>query len=128
MKTASLDQHRGYAQEHYDEVKQFRTTEYVPKTLAAGYQLLRDPLWNKGESSPTYTHESVIGSVDHATVWHCRGAAAPLVNAPLHSTFATLIHIFKQASPSHQRSVCPKISPDCCLMSWRASRRRPSGP
>ena len=61
MKTASLDQHRGYAQEHFDEIKQFRTTDYVPQTLAAGYQLLRDPLWNKGESSPTYTHEAVTG-------------------------------------------------------------------
>lgn len=50
MKTASLDQHRGYAQDHYGEVKQDHTTEYVAKTDAAGYQIIREPLWNKGSS------------------------------------------------------------------------------
>jgi len=48
MKMASLDQHRGYAQNHYGEVAQFRNTEYVQQSQAAGYQILREPLWNKG--------------------------------------------------------------------------------
>lgn len=50
MKTASLDQHRGYAQDHYGEVTQDHPTEYVAKTDAAGYQIIREPLWNKGLS------------------------------------------------------------------------------
>ena len=45
---ASLDQHRGYSTNHYGEVSQFRTTEYVAATKAAGYQIIREPLWNKG--------------------------------------------------------------------------------
>lgn len=49
MKMASLDQLRGYSQEHYGEVQQYSNTEYVPKNLAAGYQVLREPTWNKGK-------------------------------------------------------------------------------
>jgi malate dehydrogenase (oxaloacetate-decarboxylating)(NADP+) len=48
MKMASLDQLRGYAQNHYGEVQQYTMTEYVPKSQAAGYQLLREPMWNTG--------------------------------------------------------------------------------
>lgn len=48
MKAASLDQHRGYAQSRYGEVQQYRNTEYVPKSSACGYQVLREPTWNKG--------------------------------------------------------------------------------
>ncbi len=46
---ASLDQHRGYVQKHYAEVQQYRPTEYVPKHQACGYQVLREPLWNRGK-------------------------------------------------------------------------------
>jgi hypothetical protein len=49
MKMANLDTLRGYAQNHYGEVKQYTTTEYIGQTQAAGYQVLREPLWNKGE-------------------------------------------------------------------------------
>lgn len=49
MKMAQLDQLRGYAQDHYGEIKQLTRTEYVPKNMAAGYQVLREPIWNKGE-------------------------------------------------------------------------------
>ncbi|EMT65153.1 NADP-dependent malic enzyme [Fusarium odoratissimum] len=45
---AALDQHRGYVQDHYAEVKQDRTPEYVDESNAAGYQIVREPLWNKG--------------------------------------------------------------------------------
>ena len=48
MKMAQLDQLRGYAQNHYGQVTQFRTTDYVPESQASGYQVLREPLWNKG--------------------------------------------------------------------------------
>jgi malate dehydrogenase (oxaloacetate-decarboxylating)(NADP+) len=48
MKMASLDQLRGYAQNHYGEVHQYTSTEYVPQSEAAGYQILREPIWNKG--------------------------------------------------------------------------------
>ncbi|OBR11799.1 Malic enzyme [Colletotrichum higginsianum IMI 349063] len=47
MRMASLDQHRGYSQNTFGEVQQYRTTEYVPKTQATAYQILREPLWNK---------------------------------------------------------------------------------
>jgi malate dehydrogenase (oxaloacetate-decarboxylating)(NADP+) len=49
MKMASLDTLRGYAQNTYGLVNQYTTTEYVPEQAAAGYQILREPLWNKGE-------------------------------------------------------------------------------
>lgn len=49
MKMASLDQHRGYAQDHYGEVKQDHPTQYVDQGNAAGYQVIREPLWNKGK-------------------------------------------------------------------------------
>lgn len=49
MRMASLDQHRGYAQNTFGEVQQYRTTEPVSKSQATGYQVLKEPLWNKGE-------------------------------------------------------------------------------
>ncbi|KAK8058334.1 malic enzyme, partial [Apiospora phragmitis] len=48
MKMASLDGLRGYAQNHYGEVQQYVKTEYVPKSQATGFQILREPSWNKG--------------------------------------------------------------------------------
>lgn len=48
MKMAALDQHRGYTQSHIGEVKQHRDTEYVDHSQAAGYQVIHEPLWNKG--------------------------------------------------------------------------------
>ncbi|KAM3067095.1 hypothetical protein ACMFMG_011766 [Clarireedia jacksonii] len=50
MKQSSLDHLKGYAQDHYGTIKQYSTTEYVPKTTAGGYQVLREPAWNKGTS------------------------------------------------------------------------------
>ena len=50
MKMSSLDHLRGYSQNHFGVVKQYRETEYVPKSHAGGYQVLREPLWNKGMS------------------------------------------------------------------------------
>lgn len=58
MKMTSLDQLRGYSQDHYGEVQQYRNTEYVPKTSACGYQVLREPRWNKG-MTPCHVHLSV---------------------------------------------------------------------
>jgi malate dehydrogenase (oxaloacetate-decarboxylating)(NADP+) len=50
MKQAALDGLRGYAQDHYGTVKQYRNTEYISKGMAGGYQVLREPAWNKGTS------------------------------------------------------------------------------
>ncbi|OAA75781.1 NAD-binding malic dehydrase [Akanthomyces lecanii RCEF 1005] len=50
MKMTALDQHRGYSQDRFAEVKQTQTTEYLAETDAAGYQIIREPHWNKGLS------------------------------------------------------------------------------
>jgi malate dehydrogenase (oxaloacetate-decarboxylating)(NADP+) len=50
MKAASLDQLRGYAQDNYGEVHQSGETEYISHSQASGFQVLREPLWNKGLS------------------------------------------------------------------------------
>lgn len=50
MKMTGLDQHRGYAQDRFAEVKQDHPTEYLPETAASGYQIIREPNWNKGMS------------------------------------------------------------------------------
>lgn len=49
MKLSSLDALRGYSQEHYGTVKQYRDTDYITKNNAGGYQVLREPAWNKGK-------------------------------------------------------------------------------
>jgi malate dehydrogenase (oxaloacetate-decarboxylating)(NADP+) len=45
---SSLDSFRGYSQDHYAAVKQYHETEYISKNMAGGYQVLREPAWNKG--------------------------------------------------------------------------------
>lgn len=57
MKAQQLDQLRGYKQNTYGEVHQERATEYMPESEASGYQVLREPMWNKGELKimPIYT-------------------------------------------------------------------------
>lgn len=54
MRMANLDTLRGYAQNHYGEVQQPATTEYLDHTDAFGYQVLNEPMWNKGESIQTF--------------------------------------------------------------------------
>ena len=52
MRMASLDTLRGYAQNRYsNEVRQYATTEYLSQTQALGYQVLNEPMWNRGESA-----------------------------------------------------------------------------
>ncbi len=52
MRMASLDTLRGYAQNRVsNEVRQYATTEYLSQTQALGYQVLSEPMWNKGESA-----------------------------------------------------------------------------
>ncbi|KAK3180963.1 hypothetical protein K4F52_007777 [Lecanicillium sp. MT-2017a] len=48
MKLSALDQHRGYAQDHYGEVQQDQATQYLSEGDAAGYQIIKEPFWNKG--------------------------------------------------------------------------------
>jgi malate dehydrogenase (oxaloacetate-decarboxylating)(NADP+) len=45
---SALDGLRGYAQDHYGTVYQYHETEYITKNMAGGYQVLREPAWNKG--------------------------------------------------------------------------------
>ncbi|OAQ77480.1 malic enzyme [Purpureocillium lilacinum] len=68
MRLTALDQHRGYAQDHFQEVKQHRDTEYLSHTQAAGYQVIREPLWNKGLSfSPDERiSKNLTGLLPHA--------------------------------------------------------------
>ncbi|CAK7267105.1 hypothetical protein SEPCBS119000_002369 [Sporothrix epigloea] len=47
---AALDQHRGYSQSNYSQVKQLQMTEYISQEEAGGYQVLREAHWNKGLS------------------------------------------------------------------------------
>jgi len=56
MKAAALDCFKGYAQNNYGTVQQYRTTDYVPKNSAGGYQVLREPAWNKGTRSLLSVH------------------------------------------------------------------------
>jgi len=66
MKMASLDTLRGYAQNRYNnEVRQYATTEYLSQAQALGYQVLNEPMWNKGESA-----------------WHCP-CVSKLLELPL---------------------------------------------
>ncbi|KAH8195702.1 hypothetical protein TruAng_010133 [Truncatella angustata] len=68
MKMASLDGLRGYAQNHYGEIQQTRDTEYTPKSSACGYQVLKNPMWNKGLSfSPEdRVSKNLTGLLPHA--------------------------------------------------------------
>ncbi|KAN0095571.1 malic enzyme [Hyaloscypha variabilis] len=50
MKMAALDTLKGYSAEHYGIVKQYRETDYIAERNAGGYQVLREPAWNKGTS------------------------------------------------------------------------------
>lgn len=47
---ANLDTLQGYAQKTYGQVQQYAETEYIPQNRALGYQVLNEPMWNKGLS------------------------------------------------------------------------------
>jgi malate dehydrogenase (oxaloacetate-decarboxylating)(NADP+) len=48
FRAASLDTMRGYSQNAYAVIEQTHETESIPRPRARGYQLLREPAWNKG--------------------------------------------------------------------------------
>ncbi|KAK3325841.1 hypothetical protein B0H66DRAFT_140662 [Apodospora peruviana] len=50
MRMANLDTLKGYAQNNYGEVQQYAATENISQNQALGYQVLNEPLWNKGLS------------------------------------------------------------------------------
>lgn len=55
MRAQQLDQLRGYRQDTFGTVKQVRDNAYVTdvaRHLAVGQQVLREPTFNKGSSSP----------------------------------------------------------------------------
>lgn len=60
MKMAALDSFKGYAQNNYGTVHQYRSTDYVPKNSAGGYQVLREPAWNKGISSASLSFLPIL--------------------------------------------------------------------
>jgi malate dehydrogenase (oxaloacetate-decarboxylating)(NADP+) len=52
MKLASLNHLAGYSTKAYPAaVEQSASTQYTPEEMARGYQVLREPAWNKGENS-----------------------------------------------------------------------------
>ncbi|KAL5604151.1 hypothetical protein BROUX41_002138 [Berkeleyomyces rouxiae] len=53
MKMSSLDQFKGYMQATFPEVHQANATEYTSEAEASGYQVLREPVWNKAAFSPS---------------------------------------------------------------------------
>jgi hypothetical protein len=67
MKMANLDTLRGYSQNHYGQVQQYANTEYISQSQAAGYQVLREPLWNKGKLKVPKSYHS-LGSVCRCAV------------------------------------------------------------
>ncbi|TVY56757.1 NAD-dependent malic enzyme [Lachnellula cervina] len=50
MKMSSLDVLKGYSQDSFGVINQYRETDYVPQHKAGGYQVIREPAWNKGTS------------------------------------------------------------------------------
>ncbi|TVY17328.1 NADP-dependent malic enzyme [Lachnellula arida] len=50
MKMSSLDVLKGYSQDSFGVINQHRETDYVPQHKAGGYQVIREPAWNKGTS------------------------------------------------------------------------------
>lgn len=51
MKLASINHLAGYSTKSYPApVAQLEPTEYTPEEMSRGYQVLREPAWNKGES------------------------------------------------------------------------------
>lgn len=48
MKMSALDGLRGYSQDHFSKVEQQHQTQYIARNMAGGYQILREPAWNKG--------------------------------------------------------------------------------
>ena len=111
MKMASLDGLRGYAQDHYGEVQQYVKTEYVPKSAATGYQILREPLWNKGGWNPNLI-----------------APACPLeLGASLDKRLLTRPDSGKQAPHSLPKNEYPRTCQASCPTPWRRPRRRLRG-
>ncbi|TVY39184.1 NADP-dependent malic enzyme [Lachnellula subtilissima] len=67
MKMSSLDVLRGYSQDSFGVINQYRETDYVPQHKAGGYQVIREPAWNKGTSfSPDERlNKNLTGLIPH---------------------------------------------------------------
>ncbi|KAH8805521.1 hypothetical protein F5884DRAFT_678178 [Xylogone sp. PMI_703] len=48
LRMTALDGLRGYHQDHYGVVKQTRENMKIEKEMATGYQVIREPAWNRG--------------------------------------------------------------------------------
>lgn len=83
MRMANLDTMRGYTQNTPGEVRQHATTEYLTQNQALGYQVLTEPLWNKGEPSsffhlpPSVRHHSCHDTFNPSTLRDRAGKTPP---------------------------------------------------
>ncbi|KAF0326155.1 malic enzyme [Colletotrichum asianum] len=87
MRMASLDQHRGYAQNTFGEVQQYRNNEPLPRSQAVGYQVLKEPLWNKGQWAIFPSHHTSTYTVMHGSFnIPLTARTEPTASAHLHLT------------------------------------------
>lgn len=107
MKLSALDQHRGYAQDHYGEVQQDQATQYLSEGDAAGYQIIKEPFWNKGK----HGHRVTVAT---------RRLSSHLISSHRSHT--------SQVLPSRLRSASPRTLLASSLTPWRASRLRACAP
>jgi len=106
MRMAQLDSLRGYAQDHYGSVQQQQCTDYVPKDSACGYQVIREPQWNKGipnnlQSFSTAKKENILTFVFRYII-STRGTCFQKPHWP-HSTHIREHGHTVHASPSHDQ-------------------------
>ncbi|KAL2887825.1 malic enzyme [Ceratocystis lukuohia] len=62
MQMSSLDQFKGYVQATFPEVQQANVTQYSTEAEASGYQILREPVWNKVHSIAYTQHHALAPS------------------------------------------------------------------
>lgn len=123
IRTASLDQHRGYAKRIPAEVRQYRTAEYIPQSQALAYQVLREPTWNRGtyavgvgspisrpNTKPQQTPNAQTSLGEKSTLLHCIACATLLLQPALAGASPTpLLHtlrIFPATPPIYFRAYC----------------------
>ncbi|PHH53628.1 NAD-dependent malic enzyme [Ceratocystis fimbriata CBS 114723] len=66
MQMSSLDQFKGYVQATFPEVQQANVTQYSTEAEASGYQILREPVWNKALSLSYSSSRFISSSAVHS--------------------------------------------------------------
>jgi len=82
FKAASLDTMRGYSQNAYAVVQQTHDTESIPRPRARGYQLLREPAWNKGWALILVSLPKPVADVLYRHFVYSRRESHPEPNRP----------------------------------------------